>query len=190
MADFVCNDIGFREFAGVAVRAAAEFVLQVIEKRGIEVNALIARAIKWPHSRPGKGAGRRFGAGEEAQLWRMIGPPTGGEDFRPNILRVAQHRGYEFTGRVVWGAGVDLGRWATLLRALSATGEDLCTADKHAWIDTERPADQAENDDHADAETTAAPGYAHAAAARRTRLAVILDVATLAQIIPTHISLR
>jgi hypothetical protein len=71
----------------------------------------------------------------------MIGTPIGGEDFGPNIFRAAQHRGYELTGLVVWRAGVDLGHWTTLLRGLSATGEDLCATDKDAWIDTERPAD-------------------------------------------------
>jgi len=174
MTDFVRNDIGFRELAGVAVCAAPEFILKVVEERSIEINALIARAIKWPHGRPRKGTGGRFGAGEEPQLWRMIGTPIGGEDFGPNILRAAQHRGYELTGLVVWRAGVDLGRWTTLLRGLSATGEDLCATDEDAWIDTERPADQAENDDHPDAETAAAAGYAQAATTRRARLAVIL----------------
>src|SRR6516225_2017058 len=189
MADFVCDDVSFRKLAGVAVGATAKFILKVVEKRGIEVNALIARTIKWPHGRSGKGTGGWFGAGEEPQLWWMIGTPIGGEDLGPNIFRAAQHRGYELTGLVVWGAGVDLGRWATLLRGLSTTGEDLCAADKHAWIDTERPADQTENNDHADAETATATGYAQAPAARRTRLAVILDVATLAQIVPAHILL-
>src|SRR6516164_501557 len=189
MTDFVRNDIGFRELAGVAVCAAPEFILKVVEERSIEINALIARAIKWPHGRPRKGTGGRFGAGEEPQLWRMIGTPIGGEDFGPNILRAAQHRGYKFTGLVVWRAGVDLGRWASLLRGLSTTGEDLCAADEDAGIDTERPADQAKNDDHADAEAATAAGYAQAATARRAGLAIILDVGTLAQIIPAHISL-
>jgi hypothetical protein len=119
----------------------------------------------------------------------MIGTPIGGEDLGPNILRAAQHRGYELTGLVVWRAGLNLRRWTTLLRGLSTTGEDLCATDEDAWIDTERPPDQAENDDHADAETAAAAGYAQAATARRARLAVILDVGTLAQIIPAHICL-
>src|SRR6516225_6526610 len=189
MADFVRNDIGFGELAGLTVRAAAKLILQIVEERSIEINALIARAIKWPHGRSRKGTGGRFGAGEEPQLWRMIGTPIGGKDLGPNILRAAQHRGYELTGLVVWRAGIDLGRWATLLRGLSATGKNLCAADKHAWIDTERPADQAENDDHADAETATAARYAEAATARRARLAVILDVGTLAQILPAHISL-
>jgi hypothetical protein len=72
---------------------------------------------------------------------------------------------------------------------LSTTSEDLCATDEDAWIDTERPTDQAQNDDHADAETATAAGYAQATTARRARLAVILDVATLAQILPAHISL-
>jgi hypothetical protein len=120
----------------------------------------------------------------------MIGAPVGGENLGPNILGTAQHRSHEFTGLVVRSAGVDLGRWAGLLRGLSTAGEDLCAADENAGIDTERPADQAENDDHANAETATAAGYAQPATAPRARLAVILDVATLAKIIPTHISLR
>src|SRR5215472_13662010 len=189
MTDFVRNDIGFRKLAGLAVRAATKFILKVIKERSIEINALIARAIKRPHGRPRKGTGSRFGAGEEPQLGRMIGAPIGGKDLGPNILRAAQHRGYETTGLVVWRAGVDLGRWASLLGVLSTTGEDLCATDEDAWIDTERPTDQAENDDHADAETATAAGYAQAATARRARLPVILDVATLAQILPAHVPL-
>jgi len=40
MTDFVRNDIGLRELAGVAVSATAEFVLEVVKERGIEINAL------------------------------------------------------------------------------------------------------------------------------------------------------
>src|SRR5215469_6601251 len=189
MTDLVGNDIGFRELAGLAVRAATKFILKIVKERSIKINALIARAIKRPHGRPRKGTGGWFGAGEEPQLRRMIGTPIGGEDFGPNILRAAQHRGYELTDLVVWRDGVDIGRRATLLRGLSATGENLCATDEDAWIDTERPADQAENDDHADPETATAAGYAQAATTRGASLAVILDVATLAQILPTHISL-
>src|SRR5215831_19221689 len=134
MADFVCDHVGLRELAGVAVCATAEFILKVVKERSIEINALIARAIKRPHGRPRKGTGGRFGAGEEPQLWRMISTPIGGEDLGPNIFRAAQHRGYETTGLVVWRAGVDLGRWASLLRGFSTTGEDLCATDKDAWI--------------------------------------------------------
>jgi hypothetical protein len=115
----------------------------------------------------------------------MIGTPIGSEDLGPNILRAAQHRGYELAGLVVWRAGVDLRRWAALLRGLSTAGEDLCAADENAWIDPKRPADQAENDDHANAKTATAAWYA----ARSARLAVILDVGTAAQIIPAHIAL-
>src|SRR5262249_2151582 len=113
---------------------------------------------------------------------------AGGENLGPAILGVAQHCGYKSTGLVIWRAGVDLGPRAGLLRG--ATRKDLCAADKHAWINTECPTNQAQNDNHANAETTTAAGYAQAAAARRARLAVILDVATGAKIIPTHISLR
>src|SRR5215469_11410180 len=119
----------------------------------------------------------------------MIGTPAGGEDLGPNILRAAQHGGYELTGLVVGRASIDLGRWAGLLRGLSTSGEDLSAVDKHAWIDTERPAEQAENDDHADAETATAARYAEAATARRARLTVILDIATAAKILPAHIFL-
>src|SRR6516165_1573473 len=119
MADFVCDDVSFRKLAGVAVGATAKFILKIVEKRGIEVNALIARAIKWPHGRSGKGTGGWFGAGEEPQLWWMIGTPIGGEDLGPTISVAPHHRGYELSGRVVWGAGSDPGRRPPLLRGLS-----------------------------------------------------------------------
>src|SRR6516164_3031435 len=102
MADFVGDHIGFGELAGFAVRAAAKLILQIVEERGVEINALIARAIKWTHRRSRKGTGGRFGAGEEPQLRRLIGPPIGSEGLGPNIFRAAQHRGYELTCLIVW----------------------------------------------------------------------------------------
>ena len=51
MADLVGDHIGFRELAGIAARAGAELVLQIVEERRVEIDALIARAIERPHRR-------------------------------------------------------------------------------------------------------------------------------------------
>jgi hypothetical protein len=100
MADLVGNHVGLGELAGVAVRTAAELVLQIVEERGIEVDALIARAVERSHGRLREGAWRRLGAREQAQLRRMIGAAVGGENFRPAVLGVAQHQGDKLAGRV------------------------------------------------------------------------------------------
>jgi hypothetical protein len=46
--DFMRDHRGFGEFASVAMRAAAELGRQAL-KGCIQVDALIARAIKWSH---------------------------------------------------------------------------------------------------------------------------------------------
>ena len=66
MTDFVRNHISLRELAGVAVRSAAELVPKIIKERCVEIDALIAWAVERPHSRAGKGAGRRLRARKQA----------------------------------------------------------------------------------------------------------------------------
>src|SRR5690349_5416527 len=107
MADFVGDDIGFGEPAGARVRAGAELTLHVLEESGIEINALIARAIKRAHGRARESAWRRFGAGEQAQFGRMIGPAARGKDLAPAVLGVAEDERNKFPGRIVRGAGVN-----------------------------------------------------------------------------------
>src|SRR5580692_8385881 len=56
MADLVGDHIGFGELAGVAVRAGAELVLHIVEERGVEINALIERAVERSLGRFGESA--------------------------------------------------------------------------------------------------------------------------------------
>ena len=185
MADLVGDHIGLREPARRAVRAGAELALHIVEERGVEIDALIARAVERPHRRFGKGARRRLGAGEQPQFRRVIGPPAGGEDFRPAILGVAEHQRDELAGRVGRRSRRDRRGVAGLLRGRAAAGENLRAVEQHAGIDAEVPADQSDNDDRADAE---AAGAARHAAARRALLAIVLDIAAGAEIIGAHCS--
>jgi len=69
MADLVRDHIGLGELAGVAVQTTTELFLQIVEKRGDEVNALIARAIERPHGRLCDGQG----VGSEQEKRRSFG---------------------------------------------------------------------------------------------------------------------
>lgn len=80
----------------------------------------------------------------------MIGLARGGENFRPSILGIAEHRGHELTCRVAWSARGD---WRSLigsLRSRPAAGDNLRAVEECAWINTEVPADQANDNDCAD----------------------------------------
>src|SRR5262249_29502890 len=94
----------------------------------------------------------------------------------------AEHQRHELAGRIVRRAGGNRRRRAALLRACPPAGENLRAIEQHARIDTEIPADQADNDDRADAETTCAAGYA------ATRFAIVLHIVTWTKIIGTHCS--
>src|SRR5262249_6308214 len=70
---------------------------------------------------------------------------------------------------------------------MPAAVHDLGAADQDAWIDAERPAEQAENDDGSDPDAAAADRDAHTAAAEATFVAArVLDIVAAAKIIPTH----
>src|SRR3984957_14031823 len=183
MADLVGDHIGFGEFAGVAVRAGAELVLHVVEKRGVEIDALVERAVERPLGRFGESARRRLGAGEQPQLRRMVGPAAGGEHLGPAVFGVAEDLRHEPAGRVGRRAGRDVRGLLGLLRRRAAAGENLRAVEQHARVDPEIPADQPDDDDRAD---TKAAGAARHAAARRALFAIVLDIAAGTQIIRAH----
>ena len=184
MADFVGDHISFGEFAGLAVGAAAELVLQVVEERGIEIDALVARAIERPHRRLREGAWRRFGTGKQPQLGRMVGFSGSCENLGPAVLGVAEHQGDELAGWIGRRTAADLRRWRALLRGRAAAGQNLRAVQKHARVDTEVPADQADDNDRSDPE--AARSAWHAAATRCTGLAIVFDIVAGPKIIGTH----
>src|SRR5262249_4172993 len=182
VADLMRDHISLGEFAGVAVRAAAELVLQVVVECDVEIDALIVRAVERSHGRARETATALLGAAEQAQRWRMIGATAGSENFLPGVFGIAEHQRHELAGRIVRCAGGNRRRRAALLRACPPAGENLRAVEKHARIDTEIPADQADNDDRADAETTGAAGYTAA------RFAIVLHIVTGTKIIGTHCS--
>src|SRR5437763_8165893 len=110
----------------------------------------------------------------------MIGPAARGKDLAPAILGVAEDERNKFPGRIVRRAGVNRRSLARLLGWRTHAAEQV---EDYARIDAEIPADQADDDDGADAET--APASWHPAG--RARLAIIFDVAARTEIIGAHL---
>src|SRR6516162_8403184 len=101
MTDFVGDDIGLGELAGLAARTGAKPVLQIVKERRVEIDALVARAIEWAHRLPGISAWRRLGTGKQTQLRRVLGSPGSVKAFPSATLGVAENRGDELSGRIV-----------------------------------------------------------------------------------------
>ena len=120
---------------------------------------------------------------------RPVGLAALREDRLPLRLGAAENAGDEAAGVVAGRPGAArlparLGRLLDL--RIAAARQDFGAADQDAGIDAERPADQAEHDDGADAESAAADRKTESAAAATGFTAAILDVAALFQIIQTH----
>src|SRR5579862_2864002 len=111
----------------------------------------------------------------------MVGPPHCAEHVGPAILGIAKHRGDKILG--LRGLCIVRRRRAALLDHRAAAGKNFRAVDEDARIDAERPADQAENEDRADAEAVRATGHGEAAVARA---AIVLDIAGATEFIPTH----
>ena len=184
MADLVRNHVGLGKLAGVAVRAAAELVLQIVEERGIEIDALIARTVERPHGRLREGATasarspRTSAASADDRCGRRRRKfPSSGPRCRPaprrricRSGRAASRRRPEAPDRFAAGR--------------PAAGENLRAVEQHARIDAEVPADQSDNDDRADTE---AAGSARHAAARGARFAIVFDIVAGTEIIGAHL---
>ena len=111
-----------------------------------------------------------------------------GEDLLPLQFGAAEHLAHETAHIVLRSGGAGRAGRRLHLR-LARAGQDLGTADEQAWIDAERPADEAERHDRADAQSAAADRNAEPAAATAAEAAVptsILDVAALREIIQAH----
>src|SRR5262249_30347969 len=158
MTNFVGDHVGLGELASFVARTGAELVLQIVEERGVEIDARVARAIERAHGGAGERAGRRLGTGKQSQFRRMISPPGGRKDFRPLIFGLAQYGGDELPGGIVGRAGVYIRSGARLLRSRAAAKDLLCPVKQQAWVNAEIPADQRDNNHHADAKATAASG--------------------------------
>jgi hypothetical protein len=92
----ITDDIGLGELAGVAVSAATEFVLEVIEKGGVQIDPLVTQAIERAHGRPRKGA-RRWLRGEQAQLGGIFGPAILGVPKQPGTQTFLSDRSERVT---------------------------------------------------------------------------------------------
>jgi hypothetical protein len=127
------------------------------------------------------------GAAVEHQNRRAIALAVLGEDLLPLQLGAAEHLAHE-TAYVVLGSASASRRRRRLHLRLALAAQDLGPADEQAWIDAERPADQAERDDRADAQSATADRQAEpsTAAAETAVVASIFDVAAFRQIVQPH----
>src|SRR6185312_5029924 len=162
--------------------------LHVAEERGVEIDAPVVRAVERAHRRLRLAAAARLAAGEEAQLRRPVGLAALLEHIAPDVLGVAEHGGDELAGPVARRASFARGLLVGLLIGATATVEHLGAADQNARVDAERVTDDAEHDDRADAQATAADRQAEAAPANTPAAAVVLDIVAAAEIVPTHSS--
>src|SRR5579885_203021 len=185
MTDLVCDHVSFGKLAGLAA-AAVKAHAHLLEKRGVEIDALVEWTIERPHSRLRKSAAALFAAAIEAQRRRTILPPLGGKNPAPHIFGVDEHSGDELTGRILRRAGPPRRLSIGLLVLRRAAVDQLRAADKDARIDAERPANEAEYHDGTDAEAPPADGNTEAATADAIAVAIVFDVVTATKVIPAH----
>ncbi len=196
MADLVRDHIGLGELApfGAGV-AAAKAVLDLAEERRIEIDLLVVGTIERPHRAARPFAATRIGRfAIHHQHRRPVGLAGLAENILPLRLGAAEDARHEAADVVARRAGAPrlparrrLAR-RLLLVARPAAGEDFGAADQHPRVDAERPADQAEHHDGADAQAAAADRHPETAAIAAAALfaAAVLDVVALVQIFPAH----
>jgi hypothetical protein len=106
------------------------------------------------------------------------------EDFLPGVFRAAEHGSDEFASFIARRAT----RWRRSRRLFvlrTATAEDLRATNQQAWIDPERPTDETQYNNGADADSAATDGKA-TAAAKAPAIASVFDVVAAAKVIPAH----
>src|SRR4051794_27705370 len=187
MADLVRHHIGLCELAGARARvAAAEAALEIAEEGRIEINLLVGRAVERAHRglRHAALIGARR-AGEHHQRRGAVALAALLEHVLPDDLGRAEDARHELAHLVARRAGL-AGGLGLLLLVSAAAADHLSAADQQARVDAERVADDAENDDGADAETTATERETKAAPAASAIAAAIFDVVALRQIIKPH----
>src|SRR6202012_3341534 len=107
---------GLGELAG-----RAEALAHDVEERSVEVDALVARAIKRPHRGAALTAGGRVAAGVERETRRGVGLAGFLEDIGPDDFRAAQNLRDELALRVIGCGTAGLRRRRRCLRVLRAT---------------------------------------------------------------------
>ncbi len=189
VADLVRDHIGLREQARLAAGiTAAEAGGDLVEERGVEIDLLVDRAVERPHRALRRAAATRVGhAAVHHQHRRTIGLAGLGEHRLPLLLGAAEHPADELA-RIVGRCPDAPAARRRLHLWLARAGQHFGAADQQARIDAERPTDEAENDDRADAEAARTAWKSNAAAAAEATAlpAAILNIAALLQIIQAH----
>src|SRR5262249_41135064 len=138
--------------------AVAKACRDLIEERSVKIGLRIARAVERSHRalRSSAATGMRRAAIENEDR-RTISFAVLGEDLLPLQLGAAEHLAHE-AAHIVLGSASAPRRGRRLHLRLAGTGQDLGAADEQARIDAERPADEAERHDRADAQLAPAAG--------------------------------
>src|SRR5262249_18863154 len=161
---------------------------------GVQIDLLVGRTIEGPHRALRHPAARRLGLTlVEDEHGLTIGLAVPLEDVGPFRVNVAEDGRDEFSDVIAWLAGaprLPARRLHWLLNVCAAAGKDLGAADQEAWIDAQRPADQAQHHDGADPEPAPPQTQTEAANAKRAPrfAAAILNIFALFGVVQTHCS--
>src|SRR6266571_1852717 len=186
VTDLVGDHVSLGELARLAVVAAAKSALQVAEERRVEIDPLVVGTIERPHGGARGAAGRARRAGEHHQRGRPVAPALLLQQIPPYRLGAPEHGRHELAGAVAWRAGLGRGAMGRVI-GMAAAAENLGAADQEPRVDAERPAENPEHDQRADAHPARADREAKAAPAVTALLAAaILDVVAARQLIPAH----
>src|SRR5262249_4913625 len=160
MTDLVRDHIGLRELASLAADVAtAEAGGDLIEEGGIEINLVVGRAVERPHGAlrdaAAVGAGR---APVQHENRRPIVLAVLGEAALPPEFGAAEPATAEAAHVVLRCPGAAGAGRRPLLHLRLPPVQHLGAADEQAGIDAERPADEPEHDNRADADAPATDG--------------------------------
>src|SRR3954469_23206035 len=98
MSDFMADDVCLREIA-----RGVEAVLKLLKKRSIEINTLIAWAIKRTHGSLAEPACGIDGAGEQNEFWSPVLTSLSPKDIGPGVFGVPDHGFDELLRGVICG---------------------------------------------------------------------------------------
>ena len=171
VTDFMRDDVGLGELA-----RRLETLFQLAEEDEVDINLLVARAVKRPHRRLAGAAGGGRHAGKEDQLGFLVGMAAGAKGRIPGVFGRGEHLRDEARGAVVGG-------WA-LCRSALLDGRHAATAQhvEHGErIDAEEIAGDQRNDDGAQAHAPATQAQSAA-----TTAAAVFEVVAFALVIHAH----
>ena len=159
------------------IAAGAQPPLKCPEKSGIQISAIIRRAVEGPRRSGSSAAGRVCSAGEKHKFGRIV-PPVKlcCENVGPNLFRVGQNDGNKLFRRVV-----DLVRGGSV--ADIAGQVDSAAAQQERRIDAKNHANDNDGDG---AQTAYAPRAPHPAARPAAGPAPVFDICAAAPTPPLH----